>query len=296
MKPWYRDMVPESRTVKRTIPWIVPSTLVAVLAVIVGRRRFDHEIQRHLDELRSDANAPERRVFTEADIDGLPDPVRRYFESVLAEGQPYVRTVRLDQRGQFRLGGRDAQWRPLDATQHFSVRPPAFVWDAEIGVLPLLSVHVLDLYKRRQGFLRARLLSAIPVASAGPSPEMNAGELVRYLAEAVWFPTALLPASGVEWEAVDERSARATLEHDGVSASLVFHFNERGEVERVTTERYRQEDDSFVPWTGRFSDYEVRNGLRIPTDATVEWNLSEEDLRYWRASIERIEHHTEPMV
>lgn len=124
---------------------------------------------------------------------------------------------------------------------------------------------------------------------------MNAGELVRYLGEAVWFPTALLPANGVEWEAIDDDSAKATLEHEGVSASLVFHFNERDEVERVTTERYRQEDDSFVPWTGRFSHYEVRNGRRIPTDATVEWNPSEGDLRYWRASIERIEHHTEPM-
>lgn len=83
---------------------------------------------------------------------------------------------------------------------------------------------------------------------------MNENELVRYLAEAVWFPTALLPTHGVEWEAIDDRSARAILGHRGVTASLVFWFDDRNEVERVTTERYRQEADSSTPWTRYFRE------------------------------------------
>nr|WP_228546386.1 DUF6544 family protein [Halegenticoccus tardaugens] len=121
---------------------------------------------------------------------------------------------------------------------------------------------------------------------------MNEGELVRYLAEAVWFPTALLPSQGVEWKPIDDRSARATLEHGDVTASLVFHFDDEHRITRVTTERYRQEDDTYAPWTGYFREYEEQHGILIPTEAEVEWNLPEGDLPYWRATIEEITYRT----
>ena len=40
---------------------------------------------------------------------------------------------------------------------------------------------------------------------------MAEGELMRFLAEAAWYPTALLPSQGVRWQGADERSAFATL-------------------------------------------------------------------------------------
>ncbi|MFH5801069.1 DUF6920 family protein [Haladaptatus sp. CMAA 1911] len=42
--------------------------------------------------------------------------------------------------------------------------------------------------------------------------------------------------------------------------------------------------------TGYFDNYQVRNGLRIPVDAEVEWNLPNRDVAYWRASIEEIDY------
>ncbi|RKD89001.1 DUF6920 family protein [Halopiger aswanensis] len=264
-----------------------------VLAVVAKRTRaFERRVDDRVDDLLADArSAPGGRTrVASADLEDLPAPVERYFRTVLADDQRYARTVRIRQRGEFRLGGQGGKWRPFEATQHVATRPPGFVWDAEIDVAPLLSVRVLDQYGRGEGLLRARLRGAIPVASAGPSPEMNEGELVRYLAEAVWYPTALLPARGVHWEPIDDRTAKATLEHRNATASLVFYFNDRDEVERVTTERYRQEADATAPWTGRFRDYEVRSGRRVPTRATVEWTLPDGDLPYWRATIDAIEY------
>lgn len=63
-------------------------------------------------------------------------------------------------------------------------------------------------------------------------------------------------------------------------------------VERATTDRYRQEDDDYVPYTGYFREYEERRGIVIPTEAEVKWTLSDEDLSYWRASIDEIEYQT----
>jgi hypothetical protein len=250
------------------------------------RRQFDATIRDRVDALLTDAETP----AASADLAALPAPVRRYFETVLPERQPPVRTVRLVQHGEFRLGGPDADWKPLTATQHVSVDPPGFVWDAEIAVAPALPARVLDGYRDGEGLLRARLRGAIPVASAGPDPAMNEGELVRYLAEAVWYPTALLPAAGVEWEPVDDESARATLSDGDVTASVVFEFADDGTVARVTAERYRQEDDSYATWVGRFHEYERRNGMLVPTAAEVAWDLPDGEIPYWRATVTDVQY------
>jgi len=145
--------------------------------------------------------------------------------------------------------------------------------------------------KRGKGSLRAKVLSTIPVATAASSPEMGQRELLRYLAEAVWFPTALLPTAGVEWEPIDNHSARATIEDQGHTASLVFHFDDAGLVERVSTSaRYRQEDDDVAPWTGYFENYQWHDEMRIPTTASVVWNLSDGDLPYWQARITTVDY------
>lgn len=263
----------------------------SIVAARVRASRFDRATAQLVDELLADANGRPKRAFTRDDLDGLPDPVGRFLDTVLEEGQPYVRAARLRQRGEFRLGDATAPWRPFTATQYFATDPPGFVWDAWIDLAPSVPIRVVDAYVDGTGSLHAALLSAIPVADAEPSPELDVGELLRYLAETVWFPTALLPDEGVVWEPVDERSARATIEHRGTTASVVFRFDERNRVKRLHSEgRYRQEDDGFAPWTGYFRDYRRRNGMLVPLDAEVEWNLPEGDLRYWRGTVDGIEH------
>jgi hypothetical protein len=282
-------------TIRNSIAKLFGALLVLVSligGVLLGKRRFERTVDGHVDELLSDVECDTDQQYTPEKLADLPTPVRAYFTEVLTEGQSTIRTIRLHQHGEFRLGDADAPWRTLTATQYFTTQPPGFVWNATIDVLPWLPVRVIDLYKRGNGILRARLLGAVPVASAGPNRDLNEGELVRYLAEAVWFPTALLPSQGVMWEAIDDRSARATLEHEGVTASLVFHFDDRNRITHATTDRYRQEDDAYAPWTGYFRDYEDRDGILVPTKAEVEWNLTDGDLPYWRATIDAITYRT----
>lgn len=266
------------------------ATLLSIGLAILGyaRGRFSTRVRTWVDEVHASARVPVDRRYSSDDVGDVPAPVRRYFDRVLEEGQPYVVHGRLRQHGELRLGGADAAWVPLRATQHVGTDPPGFVWDATVVVASLFPVRVFDAYRRGDGRLRARLLGAIPVASAGPSVEMNRGELVRYLAEGVWFPTALLPSAGVEWEAIDDGSARATLEDHDVTASVVFHFDEHDEIARVTTVRYRQETDEYLPWVGSFGEYEDHDGVRVPTEAAVAWSMPAGEVPYWRATIDEI--------
>jgi len=183
-------------------------TLLPALAALaaVGLVLFNTlQVARRHERLAADLVArgsDDDRRFEAADLEGLPAPVRRYFETVLEEGRPRVRSVRMEQRGEFRLGDPGWSWRPMEATQHVTVDPPGFVWSATVSLLPFVPVRVLDAYDQGSGVLRARLLSTVTVADVGPDPETNEAEPVGYLAEAVWFPTALLPAEA-EWTLPD---------------------------------------------------------------------------------------------
>jgi hypothetical protein len=117
---------------------------------------------------------------------------------------------------------------------------------------------------------------------------MAHGELMRFLAEAAWYPTALLPSQGVRWESLDARSARATLVDRGVSVSLVFQFREDGLIDGVMSEgRARLIADRVVmlPWVGRWRAYETRDGMRVPTEGEVSWIVPGRRLPYWRGRV-----------
>lgn len=191
-----------------------PKRLVAlagslIVAVLAGRSHIERTNRELLAEFLADTDARSARTFEREDLEGLPAPVQRYLDTVLEEGQPYVRAVRLRQRGILRTGGRTSPWREFRATHYATVDPPGFLWDARIEIAPLLSIRVLDAFRRGAGFARVQLLSVLPIGGAEPSPELNSGELMRYLAESVWYPTAFLPGEGVEWDPIDDRSARA---------------------------------------------------------------------------------------
>jgi hypothetical protein len=66
-------------------------------------------------------------AFDVAKLDQLPPPVLRYFQKVLPDRQPMIRSAIATQDAEFFING---AWRPLRATQHFRTSPPAFVWDA----------------------------------------------------------------------------------------------------------------------------------------------------------------------
>ena len=142
----------------------------------------------------------------------------------------------------------------------------------------------------------AAVIGLFPVADLRGGGELAAGELMRFLAEAAWYPTALLPSQGVRWAAVDERSARATLADGPVRVSLLFNFDALGRIETVRAEaRGRMIGDRIVPtpWQGRFSDYAQRGGMLVPLQGEVAWLTPEGERPYWRGRITGIDYEFE---
>jgi hypothetical protein len=230
-------------------------------------------------------------AFSVDDVTELPAPVERFFRHVLRDGQPLVQHVELATSGEFRTGDEADTWRPFTAWQRFSVSPPGFVWDARIAMAPFMPVYVRDAFVDGHAEMRGKVMGLFPVVDEVNTPGLAAGQLHRYLAETMWFPTALLPGQGVVWQPIDTKSAVATLSYQGTTVALRFLFSPEGDIsevfalDRMRAVNGRQEP---TPWAVRCADHQERSGMRIPTWCEAEWRLPSGPLPYWRGRVDSV--------
>lgn len=283
------------RTTLRSFAGMVALAVVAVVAammgvVLVGSRRFAALVQWDLETMMAKAEAPPTRLVTEGMLRSVPEPVRGYLRYSGIVGRPFIGTVRLQQAGRMRpdVG---QPWFPLRAEQHYSVRPPGFVWDASLrlGRLPL--VRARDMYREGAGNMRIRAVGLLPIADVA-GPETDQGSLMRYLSEMVWFPTAFL-GDNVSFEPVDDRSARVTLTDRGRTVTATMFFDDVGRLVDLVAERYRIADGEFAleRWSTPVDEYGERAGLRLPVRGRAVWKLADGDLEYIHVTVTTLEYN-----
>ena len=110
--------------------------------------------------------------------------------------------------------------------------------------------------------------------------------MLRYLGEIVWFPSAAL-SDTISWEAIDERSARATMRHAGVTASAVFAFDERGRFASLTADRYMSAEGGarLEKWVIPATEWRTVRGIEMPVRGNAIWKLAAGDFDYYRWEI-----------
>ena len=277
-----------TRWVRRTALVLGGLGLAILLVLAGGTILWKRATGRAVALLGKGPLAPAR--YSPDQLAGLPPPVVRYFEFALVPGQPLVRHARVTQVGTF-ARARDA-WARFSAVEDFAVWPPGFVWDASIRMAPLLPARVRDSYLGGEGNMHGTLGGVVPIVDQRGTPEMAGAALLRYLAEGAWLPTALLPSAGVRWEAEDDSTARATLTDAGTTVSMDVHFGPGGEIARITAQRYRDVDGTPVltPWRGTFGDYARVNGMQVPMESEVGWELPDGWLPYFRARNVKLEY------
>jgi hypothetical protein len=287
--------VSQRRTFMSWMPWLVGAILLVAAAWValaaVGASRWSRATQALHQQLDAARSAPAVNRYDARELEGLPAPVQRYFRAVLKDGQQVVTAVSVRHSGSFNMGQGGDNWKPFTSTQKVVTRRPGFVWDGRVAMLPGLPVRVHDAYVAGLGILHPAILGLFDLTDMRGTGEMARGELMRFFAEAAWYPTALLPSQGIRWEALDDRSAKATLTEGDLVLTMTFGFGADGLIESIRAEaRGMTVGNTIVmqPWEGRMSNYQLRDAMRVPLTGEVAWLLPEAEggrKSYWRGEI-----------
>ena len=272
------------------------SSLVALCAaglIRYGVRRWTRSVQLVAGRLdaarisaRTEAGIPTR--FHSGELEGLPAVVQRYFRAVLNEGQPIVSAASFGMTGNLNMSAKDEQWKPFQSQQRVVTRRSGFLWNACVTLWPGVTVRVLDSYIAGTGLMHASMFGLFTVGRVEGQGEIANAELMRYFAEAVWYPTALLPSQGVHWNAVDAQSATATLVDGPLTLTLLFRFNENGLVDSVHADaRGGTVDGKFVmmPWECRMARYATCEGMTVPGVGEAAWIRPEGRSPYFHGAL-----------
>lgn len=267
--------------------------VAAAAAILYGRHRWESGTRELLGRLEEGRRAVEPATYDAREIENLPAPVQRYFRKALQDGQAMITAVTVEHTGTFNMGEKSDNWKKFASRQRVIAQRRGFLWDARVRMAPGIDAHVHDAYVAGDGILHATAFGLLTVMNLRGTREVAEGELMRFFAEAAWYPTALLPSQGVRWEAVDDSSARATLVEDGIALTMLFTFDDAGLIASTRAEaRGRLVGGTAIPtpWEGRVWDYEVRDGMLVPLSGEVAWILPEGPKPYWRGRIERLEY------
>lgn len=265
------------------LKWVLRIVPVAILIFFCGR--LNQYLQFSADVARLLANATDvsGSKFTYGQLQGLPQPVQQYFRHVLKDGQPYISRVHLTHVGLFKTDLKKG-WVAISGEEYFTSHRPGFVWKGKTATFT-----ARDMFIEGKGRLVVTLFSLFKIQD-GQGPQFNRGELMRWLGESVCFPTNLLPSQSLKWYPVDASSARLEYSFRNMLISCMVKFNADHEIEQMTAMRNLGEGPR-QKWVTRLSDYQLRDGVLIPTMLEAAWDLPEGYFPYARFTISEIEYN-----
>jgi len=250
---------------------LLQAILVVVLTVLVALRLWRRHDERAAavawDRLAAmPCGLPER--FDPAMVAGLPEPARRFFGFAIAPGARLSPAVEISMAGELSLGTKEApRYQPMRASQ-LLCPPHGLVWRLAAG-RGALRIAGSDAMEGDRSWTRFRLTGLLPIVRAGGGRDHLRSAFGRVVAEAAfWAPAALLPQSGVAWEAIDADTARATVRHRGMTQTVDVRVDAQGRPLEVTIPRWTDANPErafrLQPFGGTLADFREVDGYRLP--------------------------------
>jgi hypothetical protein len=264
--------------------------LLVCTASMIGRSIFVIKANKQVDELFKRYVETNNQVIKKGDLEKLPLPVKNWLMNSRIIGKEKIITVRLKQQGPMRTQ-KDGPWMESNAEQYFRLDEPSFVWKANVKMAPFLYLSGIDTFKDGKGKMKILFLSLFSVVES-EGPEMDTGTMMRFLAEMPWFPIAALN-SYIQWEEINDSSAKATMTNKGISVSGIFYFNENGDIIKFIGKRYREVSGDYVlsDWGGSYKEYKVFEGIRIPSKSDIFWVEEAGEFKWFKCEITEIEYN-----
>lgn len=278
------------KTIKLSLAILGIIILGVLVFLIINSISMNSMVDSEIEELITEAKNSEVKIFSYEDLEGLPEPVQRYFRYTLKDGQEYIRFAKMKTSGEFRRPNEE-KTADVTADEYFTAERPAFLFDAHFANYPYIGfwVDVRDKYHHGKGDMYVNLFSGYNVLDTRGAKELDQTSFLRFIGQTVMFPTALLPSDYVRWESIDENSARIVVIDGDNSGTASVYFNEAGEITKWVTEgRYEHVNGNYrkIGTIGYRSNYREIDGVKVPMKFVIERVLSDGTREvFWKGEV-----------
>ncbi len=170
---------------------------------------------------------------------------------------------------------------PFTAEERIEAYRSSFRWEGRFrGVLT-----VTDAYENGHGLLAMRV-GGFPVKKT-VGPEMDQGELQRYLASIGLCPPALYNHPSLEWSEPRPLTLEVRDREGPPGASIELEIDAEGRPLRCRAVRPRLIGKQGVPtpWRADFQEFRDWEGMRVVSRFEVFWDLENGPFSYFRVEV-----------
>jgi hypothetical protein len=259
--------------------------VLTAAAISIGAATMQKMIDREKQLMLSQVSAGMDKPVDTKKPANLPVPVQRWLKQSGAMERPMIKTVWLAQKALMKMKPGQEKWHNARAEQWVTTEKPAFLWKVNMDMSPVMKITGRDKFVSGRGEMLIRMNGLINLVDAH-GPKMDEGTLQRFLGEMVWYPSAALH-NYITWEALDENSARATMQVNGTSGSGVFTFDAQGNFRSYSAMRYKGNapDAQRYRWVINAHAHTVFDGISIPSKLDAVWELEEGDWQWLQMEI-----------
>jgi hypothetical protein len=203
--------------------------------------------------------------FSSAELEGLPEPVRRHLAQAIGPQTPLATCARLRMRGTIKVG----RWLPFRAHQVLNPHH-GLVWVARAAGV----IAGADRYVDGVGAMDWKLLGLVTVAQAS-GPDFARSAAGRAGAEGMWVPTALLPRFGVRWSAPAGDRVTAAFAVGETPVEVRYRLDTAGRIRSFVLDRWGDANGTgtygWYPFGGEVTGYRSFDCLTIPVAGRAGW-------------------------
>ncbi|WP_211171183.1 DUF6544 family protein [Bacillus sp. DNRA2] len=265
----------------------IPNVIILIFALFTyASWKFNSQIDQEIDVILSHHDSTLTQIVTEQILEDLPFPVQKWLKSINVVGKESIKIAYFSQKGKMKLKPSQKDWFPSTVEQYVTTEKPGFIWKVHMNMSSLIHVVGRDKFHEGKAAMTIKVGSLFPVVNMFDDDKTNQSTLQRYLMELPWYPTAALN-SYITWEEIDDKSAKATMTYKGVTGSATFHFDERGQLLKVSAMRFKDSDENakLIECVGEVKENRMIDGILIPSKMSITWVLDDGLFNWYQLEI-----------
>ncbi len=271
----------------------IANVIVLIITVIgYSTYRFSNSYKKEVDIGLNQTASTSDVLLTDADVQPLPEPVKKYLRYTGALNKPKVRNFKVEFSGQIRKNEL-SDWMPFTSIQYnfLDSSTRLFFMNATMNYLPVAGFHC---FKNGTAFMDIRLFSLFPVQYQ-TGPEMGVAETVTFFNDMCCMAPATLIDKRIKWIETQGNNVKAEFTNNGITISAWLYFNDKGElINFVSNDRYAVSENGTmkqIPWSTPLKEYQLVSGHQLTGYAETIYTYPKGDFRYGNFRLTAIEYN-----